>query len=70
MSKFNSYLLYFFGVGTRFKFLNLLYFFGVGAKFKFLSKSSNVALESDCLNKFMAFPQGLDLYQIAPLISG
>ena len=54
MSKFNLFLLYFFSVGT---------------KFKFLFKGLYVALENEYLDKFVTFRKGSYLYRIASLIA-
>ena len=42
----------------------LLYFFGVGTKLRFLFKSLKVVEEKDCFDKFITFFEGSDLYLI------
>ena len=46
----------------------LLYFFGVGTKLRFLFKSLKVPKENECFDKFITFPDGSDLYLILLLI--
>ena len=42
----------------------LLYFFGVGTKLRFLFKSLKVSKENECFDKLITFPDRSDLYLI------